>query len=314
MAHITETMGIDLFVWDDASGDVITDFGAGHDGTVGDPGVTMFTDANDFFDLSGILNGTTLADYNAAAGANLATAIPAMKHDIADGVINFESNDLAGPTLKFLGRNSLEADETGVVCFVRGTMIATPSGEVPIENLRAGDLVVTADNGPQPLVMSAYRNLSTQDLVANPRLKPVLLQPGALGYDRPLIVSPQHAMLVEINRDQVLARATDLADHGGGFVRRMQGCRGVTYLHLVFDAHQIIFANGRPTESLFPGEQALRAMAPAALDELMSVFPDLTSVLASDADQRLPAQWAPARTYSQRNQTPPLAELSQAAV
>lgn len=176
--------GSDLFVWDGSSSDVITDFGVGNTGATGDDGVDSYTGDNDFIDLTSIFNASTLAAYNAAAGTSFATAFGAMNDDIADGVIDFNGTDFTGPSLTLTGRTSLETDETGVVCFAAGTMIRTGDGEVAIENLRPGDLVQTMDNGLQPVAMLASRRLGPDQLAAHPRLKPVLIQPGAFGDRR----------------------------------------------------------------------------------------------------------------------------------
>ncbi|SOH94835.1 Hemolysin-type calcium-binding repeat-containing protein [Monaibacterium marinum] len=302
--------GSDLFIWDGASNDVIIDFGVGNTGAAGDEGVTTFTGDNDFVDLTGVFNDRTLSAYNAAAGTNFATAFGAMNDDIADGVIDFNGTDFSGPTLSFTGRDSLEIDETGVVCFSSETMIATQNGEVRIDQLRQGDLIQTMDNELQPLVMVACRKLCHDTLTSNPKLKPLILSAGLFGVERSLVVSPQHAMLVKQAGEEVLVRATHMADARGGQVRRMQGCRSITYVHLVFDAHQIIFANGRPAESMFPGPQALSSMTKDALAEFNAIFPDMFS----PAGQRLPMvsakqAWCTARSIAKRKAVHKLSDL-----
>ncbi len=292
--------GSDLFIWDGTSNDTITDFGVGNTGSTGDSGVLAYTGDNDFVDLAGVFNPTTLAAYNAAAGTSFSTPLQALNHDLIDSVISFNGTDLSGPTLTLTGVSSLAGDETGVVCFAAGTLIATPRGEIPIERLRSGDLVLTMDNGPQPLAMSASRQLKAETLAMHPQLKPILVQPGAFGHDRELIVSPQHGLLVKTKGEELLARATHLADMPGGKVRRMEGCRGITYVHLVFDKHQVIFANGRPTESLYPGPQALKAMSAENRSEFEMIFPDMVGFLQAQHDDQTQRSWLKAREYSKR--------------
>jgi len=291
--------GSDLFIWDGASDDVITDFGVGNTGTTGDSD-TSYTGDNDFVDLSGIFNPATLAAYNAAAGTNFVTPLQAMNHDLADGVINFNGTDLSGPTLTITGRTSATTDETGVICFGAGTMIATASGEVPIERLRPGDMIQTMDNGLQPLAMSAVRKLGAAELAANPNLKPIMFKSGVFNEERSLIVSPQHAMLLKSDGEEKLVRAKHLAEASGGMVRRMNGCKEITYIHLIFDAHQVIFANRRPTESFFPGPEAIKAMPHETLMEFEAIFPDVLAHLNLVQKGGVDHLWNKARDVAKR--------------
>ena len=73
----------------------------------------------------------------------------------------------------------------------------------------------------------------------------------------------------------MLVRAIHLVRLPGGKARIAKGCRKVTYIHLMFDAHQIVFANGAPSESLYPGPLALRGLSNQARTELRAIFPDL---------------------------------------
>lgn len=143
-----------------------------------------------------------------------------------------------------------------VTCFVAGTLIATPGGERPVETLRAGDRVITADHGAQVL-----RWVGARAVMARGALAPVRFAPGVLGNDRPLMVSPQHRMLLSgwrvelmFGTGEVLAAARHLVDGAG--VAAVPGAV-VGYHHLMFDAHEIVFANGAACESLFIGDYCL---------------------------------------------------------
>lgn len=163
----------------------------------------------------------------------------------------------------------------GVPCFASGTRILTPTGERKVEDLVAGDLVCTLHHGPQPLRWAGHRTLSRADLQANPKLAPIRIRDGVLGNRGDLLVSPQHAMKL----GGKLCRAAHLADHGGGRIRRAYGKRGVTYVHLLLPRHEIIFANGAPTESLYPGRFGLAGFDVAAKSELIALFPQLGFVM-----------------------------------
>lgn len=54
---------------------------------------------------------------------------------------------------------------------------------------------------------------------------------------------------------------------------------GVTYVHLMFGAHEILTSNGAQSESLYPGPQALLALGEAA-NEIFTLFPELRDGVA----------------------------------
>ncbi|HBZ42955.1 MAG TPA: hemolysin [Maritimibacter sp.] len=164
------------------------------------------------------------------------------------------------------------------VCFSSETAIRTPRGERLIDDLRIGDLVSTMDNGPQPIRWIGRRHISNATLLANPRLRPILIPRGVMGATRNLLVSSQHGMLLGLDH---LVRAKHLIEVPKSRVRIAHGRRSVTYMHLMFDAHQIIFAEGSPAESFYPGPMALHVVDRAALAELRSLFPEVCAQQAN---------------------------------
>ncbi|QBF33727.1 Hint domain-containing protein [Thalassococcus sp. S3] len=185
--------------------------------------------------------------------------------------------------LQGVSPDDLRGNQSGIPCFTAGTLIDTPSGPRPVEELRAGDLVVTRDNGAQPILWSGTRSLTAPDLVRNPRLVPVRIAPGTIGNDETIVVSPQHALLVGALCDQpeALVRAIHLARIRGGRIRIASGTRRVTYVHLLFESHQIVRTHGIWSESFYPGPWALRAAGWDARSEIRALFPNL---LAQDAE------------------------------
>lgn len=164
----------------------------------------------------------------------------------------------------------------GIPCFTAGTMILTPTGEVPVERLRAGDMVVTRDNGPRPVVWAGARHLDRAALAARPDLAPVRVAPGVWAGPRGLLVSPQHAVLVRSGAgggDEAFVRARHLARMRGGKVRVAHGVRAVTYVHVMFEGHQVIWANGVASESFYPGRWGMAALDASARREIASLFP-----------------------------------------
>ncbi|MGB0440001.1 MAG: Hint domain-containing protein, partial [Paracoccaceae bacterium] len=179
--------------------------------------------------------------------------------------------------------HTLQWNYTSALCFAGGTWIDTPSGPVRVEDLRAGDLVCVASGVPQPLRMNLVRHLTADDVAQAPALAPVCITRGALGNGLPhqdLRVSRQHRMMIRsqiahrmFGTDEVLVAAIRLTDCPGIHVERSGG--DLSYHHLVFDAHQVVLANGAPSESLYPGPQALRTLPRALRDEVLTLFPGL---------------------------------------
>lgn len=171
-----------------------------------------------------------------------------------------------------------------VPCFTPGAMIDTPYGPRRVETLAAGDLVLTRDHGPRALRYVARRRLGRRALAAAPHLAPVVIAKGSLGHGLPvrdLVVSPQHRMLVSgwrarmlFGLDEALAPAVALSSCGG-CAQQTEAVAAVEYLHLVFDDHQIVMAEGAATESFYPGVDALNGLNAAVRAELLEIFPEL---------------------------------------
>lgn len=178
-------------------------------------------------------------------------------------------NDVAGSDAAIISTTN---NDTQIVCFVAGTEIDTPDGAVLIEDLDIGDLVLTRNNGPQAIRAIIARDLALDD--SSDRRCPIAFEVNALGPGRPyrrLCVSPQHRILVTDQAGQtVLVPAKALLGRRG--VRIMHGKRFVTYIHLVFSQHEIIYANGTLTESLLPGAMALEAIPESSQRELYDIF------------------------------------------
>ncbi|MEO9897871.1 MAG: Hint domain-containing protein [Paracoccaceae bacterium] len=170
-----------------------------------------------------------------------------------------------------------------VVCFCAETLIQTPAGERVIETLATGDDVVTAQNGAQKIAWIGKRKLSSAQLVASPHLKPVRIRAGALGGGVPridLLVSPQHRILIVskiaermFGQREVLVPAIKLVGADG--IKQVTSVAPVTYFHILFKSHQIIFANGAPAESLYTGPHALQALPDEARNEIHEILSEL---------------------------------------
>ena len=165
-----------------------------------------------------------------------------------------------------------------VICLTRGTRIDTPRGPVPIEELEAGDLVTTLDHGPQPIRWIGARRVTGRGSNC-----PVRIRAGALGNMRDLRVSPNHRMLLSGPQAELLFGTSEVLVAAKFLVDDRQvlndPCDEVEYFHFLFDGHQIVFAEGAPTESLYPGRVALDALGEASRAEILALFPELAGPL-----------------------------------
>ena len=169
----------------------------------------------------------------------------------------------------------------GVICFTPGTRIATPEGPKLIQALRPGDRVLTKDDGPQEVLWMGHRRMSGARLYAMPHLRPIRFRAGALGLDLPepdLIVSPAHRMLVKgaaaqalFGTAEVLVRAEDLVNDASIMVDH--ALREVTYVHILLERHNVVFANGIETESFHPSNTALEMIDTEQRADLLRVVP-----------------------------------------
>lgn len=173
-----------------------------------------------------------------------------------------------------------------IVCFTRGAPILTPAGYVAIEKIRVGDLVTTLDQGPQPVRWISNRRLDARQLARHPEIRPIRIARDVLGNIAPVILSPQHGMLVPGTRrdvfrhgDTALVRAKHLAMLMPGKVRVLNRLRRVAYYHLLFDRHQIITVAGALSESFYPGNEALKGLTDAAAAELRRISPGVADFI-----------------------------------
>lgn len=176
-----------------------------------------------------------------------------------------------------------------IICFTPGTRIATPKGEIAVEKLKCGDKVITRDNGAQTLRWVGRRDLSPDDMRMNEAFQPVLIRAGALGNgvpERDMLVSPQHRMLVKSDLAEVMFQEREVliaAKHLTGLDGVDQVRTGaVSYLHLMFDQHEVVLAEGAWAESFQPGDQSLRGIGAEQRDEILTLFPELDTLAGLD--------------------------------
>jgi len=179
-----------------------------------------------------------------------------------------------------------EAENSFVACFTPGAMICSHGGNTAVEDLVVGDKVMTRDHGLQKI-----RWISRATRRATGSMVPVRIAAGALGRDLPerdLVVSQQHRMLLTskiaqrmFGTPEVLVPAKKLLALRG--VELDETAYWVTYIHLLLDRHEIIFAEGTATESLLTGPMTVEAIGADALAELEQVLPELIDSAATPA-------------------------------
>lgn len=224
-----------------------------------------------------------------------------------EGTIDFlgAAGRFTGDTFQVAANGLLSVVPDSTICFMPGTHIATPTGEVEVQDLRIGDLVLTAEGAAAPV-----RWIGRQSIVRTfadaLRVLPIRIQAGALGESVPrrdLLVSPDHALLVE----GVLVQAAALVN-GSSIRRETQAPQRYTYYHVELDEHALILAEGAPAETfidnvqrlafdnweeheaLFPDGRAMREL-PHARAAAARQVPGAVARLVAQRAQALAAQW-----------------------
>jgi hypothetical protein len=203
-----------------------------------------------------------------------------------------------------LGTETLVIEADVVACFAEGTQIATPAGEVAVEALRAGEWVQTASGRSAEVLWVGRRRLNPRSHTDPTRAQPVCVAAGAFGEALPaqtLRLSPEHAVFV---RD-VFIPVRHLVN-GTSIVA--EEVAEVTYYHVALATHDVLLANGLPSESWLdtgvhrgfenPPRPAIRAMLPrhpaAPIVESGRLIDQVRGELATRA---IELGYRPRRTY-----------------
>lgn len=173
-----------------------------------------------------------------------------------------------------------EAALSDMICvsFGRGTLIAMADGsQRPIESLAAGDAVLTRDRGAQPIRWVGHATLRARGAFA-----PVVIRAGAMGNAGDLIVSQHHRMFIyyrkrigDLTTPELLVQARHLVDDDRIYLR--EGGH-VDYFSLVFDRHEIVYAEGIPAESLLVTEAVLNRLPVEIASPVKDLFPGMTQI------------------------------------
>ena len=278
-------------------GEDVIDGGAGSDEMDGGEGSDTLTSgggddlaiggqASDLFNFSGGGNHTIVGGED-ADGSDIdvldLTGLDRNLYTLTEGP------DAEAGTIEFrdadgnvTGTTTYSEIEEVIICFTPGTRIATKRGEVLIQQLKVGDAVLTRDNGPQELRWIGRRNLHRAELACNTNYFPVLIRAGALGDGMPqrdMLVSPNHRMLVTsevaemmFGEREVLVAAKHLTGLNGVDVAPTDK---VSYIHMMFDNHEVVLADGVWAESFQPGDHAMAGIKSEQREEILDLFPEL---------------------------------------
>lgn len=137
------------------------------------------------------------------------------------------------------------------------SLIDTPSGSMPIEDLLRGDLVTTLDHGPQPVRWICARSVPTRGL-----FQPLRLRAPYFGLTQDVLVAPEQRLMFEspeieymFGVESVLVEARHLANNIN-VIREPTSTDSIRLYQLLFDSHEVITVAGCPMESLYIGQIA----------------------------------------------------------
>ena len=256
---------------DGGTGNDVIYAGSGDAVSGGDGNDTFLIDASQ-------LNGSPIS-LTGGEGAETTGDVLNFNGQLLAGSVVITDNDGSGPgktgTATLLDGTVVNFSQIeSIICFAGGTLIDTPHGLRPIDDLSVGDMVLTRDSGPQPLRWIGQRTVSGEGAFA-----PIQFAPGSIGNTRRLLVSPQHRMLITDYRaamyygeEEVITAAEFLLNGDTVVIKPMAE---VTYFHLLFDRHELISSDGAWSESYQPGSYSLPGLADKARAELFDLFPSL---------------------------------------
>lgn len=168
-----------------------------------------------------------------------------------------------------------------------GVLIATPTGERAVEDLRPGDRVITRDRGLQEITWTGTRRFDHKELSAAEHLRPVLIVRGSLGGglpERDMMVSPNQRILVPGDRTVLALESHETLVAAKHLVNsrtiRSAETLGAAYVHIMCARHTMVMANGCWTECFQPADANLNGLGNAQRNELLEMFPALATKIS----------------------------------
>ncbi|MCT8158790.1 Hint domain-containing protein [Pseudoruegeria sp. SHC-113] len=210
------------------------------------------------------------------------------------GVVNRTGETLVSGDGRAYRIHAGESSEL-VPSFLEGTVVNTPYGPRPVEELRSGDVVIT-DEGLRVLRWVGRRTISAAYAVAH-NLQPIRIPAHSFGPNTPmhdLIVSPNQRLCLGsahfpafFDREEVMVPADQLAGWKG--IRAARRLGQVSYVHLLFDTPCTVTANGLAAECFHPAARAAMHLCRTARRELLLRFPEMLSPTEAPSPAEAPS-------------------------
>jgi Ca2+-binding RTX toxin-like protein len=264
----------------------LIDGGIGNDDLSGDGGRDTFINVNagDVVDGGEAGDDFDTLDLSGSAGPGQDINIVYDPLNSENGTVEYK--DDTGAVVDTLTFTNIE---NVIPCFTPGTLIATAKGERRVEELVAGDRIITRDNGIQAIRWAGAREMTGAEFEVSAHLKPILIQQGALGGglpERDMMVSPQHRVLIANEKTSLYFEESEVLV-AAKFLTALDGIDVVdvsatTYIHIMFDQHEVVLSDGAWTESFQPGDQTLAGVGDASRDEILEIFPELATRVGID--------------------------------
>ncbi len=214
----------------DAKGVLLLDKIAGFDGTI-----ISFLGGDSF-----VVTGGTLSNLN-VSNSNTLTFSDSGVNAVSGGIDHI----IFGSAVNAANFNIVNGNTVQVACFAVGTRIGTETGLVAVEDLTAGDVVITEDGRAEPIVWIGSRTVNCARHPKPETVWPVRVAAGAFGPGQPmrdLYLSPDHAVFV----NGVLVPVKLLIN--GTSITQMKR-DWITYFHIELPRHDVILAEGLTVES-----------------------------------------------------------------
>jgi Hint domain len=187
-----------------------------------------FSLSSSTFNETGYTNGTAVGSYNSVTFTDSTGA-----HALNSSGATFNYYDTLGSSTAV------------ITCYAKGTMVTTEHGEVPVEKLREGDLVLTLSGDYSPVKWLGHRRIDCKQHANPADAYPVRIVQDAFGLNMPsrdLFLSPLHSVFV----DGIFVPVIDLVND----VTIFQEVRSkITYYHVELPKHDVIFAEGLTAET-----------------------------------------------------------------
>jgi hypothetical protein len=220
-------------------------------GSGGTPNVFNFTSYTTGLTLKNLGYGDTISRGTSGTLSlteNGTSGVYTLKDTLNSDTISTNVTLAPGTILKDFTSSNGKLTYTGpaAACFLAGTRLATPGGEIPVEDITAGTMLLTASGEAKPVRWLGRSTFAT--VFADPMTKlPIRIKAGALGENIPtrdLLVSPCHAMFI----NNVLIDAGALVN-GASIIREFDMPEVFTYYHVELATHELLLAEGAASES-----------------------------------------------------------------